>query len=158
MTGVGERKAASVAQHVRVSLESKPASAPARSIILAKPAVENGEPRSLVNTNDDVGLSRCSLRRARISSPRRRPLLRPPNVQHSRLEVDLRPFKVHKLARAQPMAVGQQDHCRVPGAPGRRHERFHSGVTELTTDHGVGTQRACAHRRCPFRARYPGRL
>jgi hypothetical protein len=35
------------------ALKSKPASAPARSIILAKPAVANGEPRSLVKTKGE---------------------------------------------------------------------------------------------------------
>jgi hypothetical protein len=53
---------------VRVCLEIEAGSAPARSTILAKPAVENGEPRSLTNTNDDAGFSRCSLRSALNSS------------------------------------------------------------------------------------------
>jgi hypothetical protein len=35
---------------------------------LAKPAVANGAPRSLVKTNGDGGLSRCSLRRARTTA------------------------------------------------------------------------------------------
>jgi hypothetical protein len=43
--------------------------AAARSIIRAKPAVVNGDPRSLTNTKGEVSLSRCSRRRARISSP-----------------------------------------------------------------------------------------
>src|SRR6516164_8417689 len=47
------------------------ATSPARSIMRAKPAVVNGAPRSEVNTKGDFGSwSRCSLRRARISSPR----------------------------------------------------------------------------------------
>jgi hypothetical protein len=46
------------------------ATLPARSIIFAKPAVVNGAPRSLTNTNGEVTLSRCSRRSARISSPR----------------------------------------------------------------------------------------
>jgi hypothetical protein len=36
-------------------LKSNPAAVPARSIILAKPAVENGALRSLVKTNGDGG-------------------------------------------------------------------------------------------------------
>jgi hypothetical protein len=44
---------------------------PSLSTILAKPAVVNGAPRSLVNTNEDLGsCSRCSFRSARSSSPR----------------------------------------------------------------------------------------
>jgi hypothetical protein len=41
------------------ALSSRPAPA-ARSIIRAKPAVVNGEPRSLTKTKGDDGLSRCS--------------------------------------------------------------------------------------------------
>jgi hypothetical protein len=68
---VGQREAAGVAQHVRVDLERHPASAPARSIIRANPAVVNGPARSLVNTNGDVGAcSRCKRRSARNSSSR----------------------------------------------------------------------------------------
>ena len=48
---------------------------------------------------------------------------------HGGFEVDLRPFEVDQLARAQPMAVGQQHHGRVPVtvpiALCRGHERFH---------------------------------
>jgi hypothetical protein len=47
------------------------AAAPARSTILAKPAVVNGAPRSEVNMNGDLdSCSRCSPRNARSSSPR----------------------------------------------------------------------------------------
>jgi len=69
----------------------------------AKPAVVNGDPRSLVNTNGDLGsCSRCSLRRARISSPTtgwvaRRALLGPPDVQDGMGEIDLIPTQVYKL-------------------------------------------------------------
>ncbi len=42
----------------------------ARSIILAKPAIVNGVPRSLTKANGDGGLSCCSRRGARSSSPR----------------------------------------------------------------------------------------
>jgi hypothetical protein len=43
---------------------------PARSTILAKPAVVNGAPPSDVNTNGLLGFcSRCKRRKARISSP-----------------------------------------------------------------------------------------
>jgi hypothetical protein len=40
-------------------LISKPAPAAARSIIRAKPAVVNGEPRSLTKMGGEAGLSRC---------------------------------------------------------------------------------------------------
>jgi hypothetical protein len=60
----GEGKAAGVAGHVRMRLAPT-----ARSIILAKPAVVNGEPRSLTKTKGDVSLSRWSRRRVRSSSP-----------------------------------------------------------------------------------------
>ena len=67
---VGQGETTGVPQHVRVNLEAKPGSLPARSSSRAKPAVVKGEPRSLVNTNGDLGsCSRCNLRRARISSP-----------------------------------------------------------------------------------------
>jgi hypothetical protein len=43
------------------ALSSRPALAAARSIIRAKPAVVNGEPRSLTNTKGDDGLwCRCT--------------------------------------------------------------------------------------------------
>jgi hypothetical protein len=71
---------------------------------LAKPAVENGAPRSEVNTNSDAALSRCSRRGVRISLPRRGcvagvPVL-PPNVERAPGEVDLCPLWVHKLDSA----------------------------------------------------------
>ena len=43
-----------------------PAPAAARSIMRANPAVVNGEPRSMTKMKGDVGLSRCSRRRARV--------------------------------------------------------------------------------------------
>jgi hypothetical protein len=52
------------------AFSSRPALAAARSIIRAKPAVVNGDSRSLTKTNGDVSLSRWSRRRARSSSPR----------------------------------------------------------------------------------------
>jgi hypothetical protein len=42
---------------------------PARSIIRANPAVVNGAPRSLTNTNGLASLSRCIRRSARNSDP-----------------------------------------------------------------------------------------
>jgi hypothetical protein len=63
---VGQRKAAGVAQHVRVDLERDPGfdAGPFH------PAVVNGPARSLVKTNGDLGAcSRRSLRSARSSSP-----------------------------------------------------------------------------------------
>ena len=70
---VGQREAAGVPEHMGVSREAEPAASPARSTSLAKPDVENGEPRSEVNTNGDFGsCSRCSFLNARISSPRNR--------------------------------------------------------------------------------------
>jgi hypothetical protein len=52
---VGKRIAAGVPQHVGMALSSIPAPAAARSIIPAKPAVVNGEPRSLTNTRVTTG-------------------------------------------------------------------------------------------------------
>jgi hypothetical protein len=67
---IGKDVAAGVAEHVRVSFQiwaettaSRPLDHP------AKPAVLNGAPRSLTNTNGDGLLSRCSRRSARSSSP-----------------------------------------------------------------------------------------
>jgi hypothetical protein len=51
------------------ALSSRPAAAAARSIMRAKPAVVNGEPRSLTKIKGDAGLSRWSRRSARSSSP-----------------------------------------------------------------------------------------
>src|SRR5580704_12776174 len=53
------------------AFSSRPATTAARSIIRAKPAVVNADPRSLTKTNGDVSLSRWSRRRTRSSSPRR---------------------------------------------------------------------------------------
>jgi hypothetical protein len=68
---VGQRVTAGVAQHMRVHLLSPtPAAAAARCISRAKPSPVNGAPRSLTNTNDDLGS--CSFwrrRNARISLP-----------------------------------------------------------------------------------------
>ena len=55
---VGQGAAAGVAEHVGAG-ELK-TSGPARSTILAKPAVMNGDPRSLTNTKSDASLSRRS--------------------------------------------------------------------------------------------------
>jgi hypothetical protein len=70
MAGIGQGEAARVSQHVRARLEGEAGRLAGTLDLLAKPAVANGAPRSLVKTNGDGGLSRCSLRRARISSPR----------------------------------------------------------------------------------------
>jgi hypothetical protein len=74
-------------------LKSKPASAPARSAIFAKPPVANGDPRSLTNTNDDAGLALQSAERPQFVAAeqvsRFRALLRPAHMQRGGLEVDL---------------------------------------------------------------------
>jgi hypothetical protein len=55
VAGVGKRKAAGVAQHVRMGLEIEAGSSPDTLDHLGEAsAVENGEPRSLTNTNDDA--------------------------------------------------------------------------------------------------------
>src|SRR5262245_6318933 len=83
------------------TLNGIPASAPARSIICAKPAVVNGPPRSLVKTNGDFGsCSRWSRRSARSSSPRigwgaGRAALDPTDVPGGRRKIDLRAFGCH---------------------------------------------------------------
>ena len=46
VTLVGQRKATSEAQHVRVTFRASPAASPARSSMRANPAVVKGEPRS----------------------------------------------------------------------------------------------------------------
>ena len=65
---IGQREAAGVAQHVRMS--RKTSASPQRRPVptmRAKPAVVNSDPRSLLNTNSNLGsCSRCNLRRARI--------------------------------------------------------------------------------------------
>ena len=68
---VGQREATGMPQHVRMGLEAQPGLDRQRAPpCLAKPAVVNGEPRSDVNTNGDLGsCSRCSWRSARSSSP-----------------------------------------------------------------------------------------
>ena len=101
----------------------RPAAAPARSTSLAKPDVENGEPLSEVNTKADFGsCSRCSRRKARISSPRIGcvagvPFLGPANVQGGGLEVDLIPAQIDKLTDPQAVAVGHEDHGRITVTP-----------------------------------------
>ena len=63
---VGQREAAGMRGWAR-----KPSLAARRHVPRAWPDVENGDPRSDVNTNGDFGsCSRCSRRSARISSPR----------------------------------------------------------------------------------------
>jgi hypothetical protein len=61
---VGQRVAAGVPQHVGMGLQLQSSPATARSIIRAKPAVVNGDPRSLTKTKGDVGVSRWSRRRS----------------------------------------------------------------------------------------------
>jgi hypothetical protein len=56
---VGEGVAAGMPQHVGWALSSRPAAAAARSIIWARPAVVNGEQRSL-NMKGDDGLARLA--------------------------------------------------------------------------------------------------
>ena len=83
----------------------RPAASPARSTSLAKPAVENGGPRSHVNTNGDLGsCSRCSWRSARSSSPRIGcvagvPCLTLRTCRMRLIEVDLIPAQVHQFGR-----------------------------------------------------------
>jgi DNA-directed RNA polymerase specialized sigma24 family protein len=48
------------------AFSSKPAPAAARSIIRARPAAVNGDPRSLTKTKGDAGLSRSSRRAAQL--------------------------------------------------------------------------------------------
>jgi hypothetical protein len=48
-------RAASVPEHMGCALNDNLATLPARSIILAKPAIVNGAPRSDVNTKGDLG-------------------------------------------------------------------------------------------------------
>ncbi len=43
----------------------------------------------------------------------RRPVLDPPHVEHSAIEVDLVPAQVADLGRPQPMPEGDQDHARI---------------------------------------------
>ena len=77
----------------------------------AKPAVVNGDPRSLVNTNGDLGS--CS--RRNLQGPHfiadngmggRRALLGPADVQDGVGEIDLIPTQVYKLGRPQTVAEG----------------------------------------------------
>jgi hypothetical protein len=58
MSLVGERVAASVAQHVRVGLDLKAGAGRRALDHSAKPAVVNGDSRSLTKTKGDDGLSR----------------------------------------------------------------------------------------------------
>ena len=86
----------------------------------AKPAVVNGDPRSLVNTNGD--LKSCSLAQgphfiADNGMGGRRALLDPPDVQDGVGEIDLIPTQVDKLGRPQTMAEGNQDHGGIPVTP-----------------------------------------
>jgi hypothetical protein len=99
------------------ALSSRPALAEARSIMRAKPAVVNGDPRSLTKTKGEAGFSRWSRRKARSSSPwtldgvcAGRSILCPPDVEHRTVEVDLVPTQIADLGRPQTVTVGQQDH------------------------------------------------
>jgi hypothetical protein len=112
---VSEGVSTGVAEHVRV----RPAAPAARSIIRAKPAVVNGDPRSLTKTNGDVSLSRWSRRRARSSSPRRGWVLGVPFLTRRTCSTPASnstwsPAQVAELGRPKPMPEGQQDHGRVP--------------------------------------------
>jgi hypothetical protein len=83
-------------------LTSRPAAPAVRSIIRAKPAVVNGDPRSLTKTKGDAELSRWSRRRAAqlIADQRvrgRDPILDPPHVQDGGIEFDLVPTQVAQL-------------------------------------------------------------
>jgi hypothetical protein len=132
---VGEGVAAGVPQACRsmwgCALSSRPAPAAARSIMRAKPAVVNGEPRSLTNTKGDDGLSRWRRRRALISSPwigwvLGVPFLTRRTWSTAPVEVDLVPAEIADLGGPQAVPVGQQDHggvaVTVSVAPGGFHQ------------------------------------
>jgi len=109
---------------------------PARSTIRAKPAVVNGDPRSLVNTNGD--LKSCSLAQgphfiADNGMGGRRALLGPADVQDSVGEIDLIPTQVDKLGRPQAVAEGDKDHGSIPVTPA-----IGLGGTDLPIDLGAG--------------------
>jgi hypothetical protein len=75
--------------------------------------IVNGEPRSDVKTNGDLGsCSRANRRKARNSSPKIgcvEPFRDPADGKRRPFEVDLIPAQVHELADA-GMAVGHKDH------------------------------------------------
>ena len=101
-------------------LKPRPAASPARSKSLAKPPVVNGEPRSLVNTNGDLGsCSRCSFLKARSSSPgigwvAGDPALTLRTCSAGSGEIDLIPTEIDQFGCPQAMAIGDQDHGGVP--------------------------------------------
>ena len=114
-------------------MSPRPAVAAARSIIRAKPAVVNGAPRSLTNTNGlAVALTLQTAKRAHLRPAQRvhagGAALAPTDVQDRAIEIDLIPAQVHDLGRAQPVPEGDQDHGRiaVPVAvlPRRSHQRL----------------------------------
>jgi hypothetical protein len=69
VAGIGQRIATGMPKHVGMNAEFEAGSTPARSTILAKPAVLNGAPLSDRKTNSDCGASRRNRRRARSSAP-----------------------------------------------------------------------------------------
>jgi hypothetical protein len=100
------------------AFNSKPAATAARSTLRAKPAVVNGDPRSLTKTNGDVSFP---LERAQgpqfvaaLGVGARGAVLDPPHMQDGAIEVDLVPAQVAGLGGAQPVPEGHEDHGRVP--------------------------------------------
>ena len=106
--------ATGLAQHVRRAAKPSLASAAARSTMRAKPAVVNGGPRSLVNTNGDLGFPLQLAQGPHFIADNRmgsrRALLGPAHVQDGVGEIDLIPTQVYKLGRPQTMAEGDKDH------------------------------------------------
>jgi hypothetical protein len=136
------------------ALISRPAVAAARSTIRAKPAVVNGDPRSLTKTKGEVSLSRCSRRRARSSSPRRGWVLGVPFLTRRTCKTAaLKSNWSQSLGRAQPVPEGHEDHRRIPVAVpvglGGVHERLDLAGCQVLPGAKFGV-RAPARSNCSF--------
>jgi hypothetical protein len=104
----------------------------------AKPAAENGCPRSDRKTNGDRSDARRSRLRARSSDPVRGCADGVPRLTWS----DLIPPQVHQLRHPQAVTIGQQDHGRVgvppPVRPGGGHQLLDLGVGQVLPRAQIG--------------------
>jgi hypothetical protein len=114
-----------VAKHVRMRLELK---ACAGGGTLDHSGKAGGREWGSALTDEDEGRRRtlaveptqCPKLVADQRVRARSPVLDPPHVKHSPVEVDLVPAQVADLGRPQPVTKGEQDNTNSPQAGGRR--------------------------------------
>jgi hypothetical protein len=132
-----------------MGLELRAAADAARSITRAKPAVVNGDPRSLTKTKGDerafpmkppqrpqlVALDRGRARRA---------VLDPADVEQRAVEVDQVPTQIADLGGPEAVPVGEQDHGRVTMAVPVASGGLEQGLDLAGGAPGSGARRSSA--------------